>query len=293
LLEARRPSLRQIDDHWNERATTLLAPLLHAAFVRATPLRELLRSVDDRDSGPSSASLIDHYGANHPAVTSLRAIEATEERERSSIWSTTAGLFAGLRSDAALAAAERAPLDLDTFFLRPTHLHVVAPSRHHTVATPLVVGLIDDIVSGCFTRPHARLLLALDELANVAPLPRLPSIVSEGGGLGVTVLACLQDLSQARSRWGALGESFLSLFPTTCVLPGVADRATLELVSRLAGEVPTPQATTSKGRRSVSWSLQPRLSLADVAHGRPGYALVLGPTKHLSWAQLTPYYSWS
>jgi len=64
----------------------------------------------------------------------------------------------------------------------------------------------------------ARLLLALDELANVAPLPRLASIVSEGGGQGVVTLACLQDLSQARSRWGTSAEGFLSLFPTTVVL---------------------------------------------------------------------------
>jgi hypothetical protein len=62
--------------------------------------------------------------------------------------------------------------------------------------------------------------LALDELANVAPLPRLASIVSEGGGQGVLTMACLQDLSQARSRWGTSAEGFLSLFPTTVVLPG-------------------------------------------------------------------------
>ena len=48
-------------------------------------------------------------------------------------------------------------------------------------------------------------LLALDEVANIAPIPDLPAMVSEGAGQGLLVLACLQDLSQARVRWGRGG----------------------------------------------------------------------------------------
>ena len=53
-------------------------------------------------------------------------------------------------------------------------------------------------------------------------------------------LACLQDLSQARARWGTSAEGFLSLFPTTVVLPGIADRTTLETLRHLAGREMTP-----------------------------------------------------
>jgi len=42
-------------------------------------------------------------------------------------------------------------------------------------------------------------------------------MVSEGAGQGVLTLACLQDLSQARGRWGGAAEGFLSLFGTTVV----------------------------------------------------------------------------
>ena len=49
-------------------------------------------------------------------------------------------------------------------------------------------------------------------------------------------LACLQDLSQARGRWGAAAEGFLSLFGTTVVLPGIGDVRTLEALSALGGE---------------------------------------------------------
>ena len=46
------------------------------------------------------------------------------------------------------------------------------------------------------------LLLALDEIGNLAPLPSLPALMSEGGGSGITTLTVLQSLSQARDRWG-------------------------------------------------------------------------------------------
>ena len=54
--------------------------------------------------------------------------------------------------------------------------------------------------------PRARLdpplLLALDEIANLTPLPSLPSLMAEGGGSGITTLAVLQSLAQARNRCG-------------------------------------------------------------------------------------------
>jgi type IV secretory pathway TraG/TraD family ATPase VirD4 len=42
----------------------------------------------------------------------------------------------------------------------------------------------------------------LDEVANIAPLGDLPDMLSEGGGQGLQIVACLQDVAQARARWG-------------------------------------------------------------------------------------------
>ena len=78
-------------------------------------------------------------------------------------------------------------------------------------------------------------LLALDEVANIAPIPDLPAMLSEGAGQGLLVMACLQDLSQARARWGSAADGFLTLFGTTVVFPGIADVATLRDLSALGG----------------------------------------------------------
>ena len=46
------------------------------------------------------------------------------------------------------------------------------------------------------------LLLALDEIGNLSPLPSLPVLMAEGGGTGITTMPVLQSLSQARDKWG-------------------------------------------------------------------------------------------
>jgi len=296
---ARRGRGDRSDDHWTERAGALVAPLLHAAALRNESLGQLASRVDERRCDDIVHELTDRHGEHHPSVSLLRGVLATEDRERSSIWSTTSGLFAGVRTEAARASSREAPLDLDAFLSGPHQLHIVAPSRHQAVTIPLVVGLIEELVHATYDRHEqgARLLLALDELANVAPLPRLASIVSEGGGQGVLTMACLQDLSQARSRWGTSAEGFLSLFPTTVVLPGIADRSTLEMLRSLAGRTlyPTPTFQTGpKGRRagqSTSWVERDRATMSDLAHGRPGFAMGLDASKQMKWIELTPAHS--
>jgi hypothetical protein len=109
-------------------------------------------------------------------------------------------------------------------------------------------------------------------------------------------LACLQDLSQARARWGTSAEGFLSLFPTTVVLPGIADRATLETLRQLAGREMTAAPSVQrnvKGRavgHSLSWVERDRLSLSEIAQGRDGFALGLDAQNRLRWVELTPAY---
>ena len=293
---ARRGYGDRADDHWTERAAALVAPLLHDAALRQDSMGALVSRVDQR-SGDAALSLLEQrYGEHHPASSLLKGVLASEDRERSSIWSTASGLFAGLRTEAARRASRESPLQIDDFLRGGHQLHIVAPSRHQSVTAPLIVGLIDEIVEATYANHHrgARLLLALDELANVAPLPRLANIISEGGGQGVVSLACLQDLSQARSRWGSAADGFVSLFPTTVLLPGIADRATLELFQHLAGRelVPSPvvqRDPKGKGRgHSWSWLERDRATVAQLAHGRRGYALGLDEAKQLRWIKLTP-----
>ena len=114
-------------------------------------------------------------------------------------------------------------------------------------------------------------------------------------------LACLQDLSQARGRWGQAAEGFFSLFGTKVVLAGIGDIKTLEAVSHLCGQVDVPVRSVSStawwsGRPSASttwsWRRQPRLPL-DQARSLPaGSALVLAGARPPRLARLTPWWAY-
>ncbi len=308
-------------DHWNERAESLLAPALHAAALDGADLATVLSWVDRRQAAPA-LGILDDNGATRPGDL-LAGIAATDPREQSGIWSTASGVLGAYRSHAALATTVDPDFDAGAFCDSSATLYICATGRHQAMAAPLVVGLLTDIRGAAYARASgpgrpAPVVLALDEVANVAPIPDLPAMVSEGGGQGVLTLACLQDLSQARVRWGAAADGFPSLFGTTVVLPGIGDVRTLESLSALAGEeevgtrsvsapVPPPGgfggglARVVLGWRGARSSQSPtvtsstvmrrRLPVDAAARGEPGMALVVDERNRMGWVRLTPWFA--
>ena len=293
-------------DHWTERAGALLAPLLQAAALSGAPMRSVLRWVDRHDGATALDLLVEHAGEDAVSTDLLAGILATDAREQSGIWSTASGVLAAYRSDRALASTEGAFLDLDRFCDGPHTLYICSSGRQQALHAPLVVGMLAQVRDAAYrraregvTRPPV--LLALDEVANIAPLPDLPAVVTEGAGQGLLTLACLQDLSQARARWGAEGEALLSLFGTSVVLGGIGDVPTLEALSTLAGEHELVSRsvgwTQGGGRRQTNVTdgstLRPRLPPDVVARAGTGWALVVDSTKRMGWIRLTPAHATS
>lgn len=58
------------------------------------------------------------------------------------------------------------------------------------------------------SRPPS-MLLALDEVANVAPLHSLPGLMATAGGDGIQVMIGVQDVDRIRTRWPDGGQSIL------------------------------------------------------------------------------------
>jgi type IV secretory pathway TraG/TraD family ATPase VirD4 len=290
------------EHHWSERAGALLSTLIHAAATEELPMRDVLQWIDRHNGAPALEILDSNAGEDAPATDLLAGIVATDSREQSSIWSTASGVVAAYRTKAALASTREASLDFDAFCAGPNTLYLCASGRRQRQFAPLVVAMVGDVRDAAYTRSRdgsagPPTLLALDEVANIAPIPDLPAMVSEGAGQGLLILACLQDLSQARTRWGPAADGFLSLFGTTVVLRGIADTATLRDISALAGDREVPAVTVNRsadrwGRvrpsTSVGTKREPGLPVDAVAHGRPGGALVLGPDKMVEQITLTP-----
>lgn len=305
------------DDHWSERAQSLMAPLLHASALDGADMRTVLSWVDRRRALPAQQILAGaRDGTAGLAADLLDGVTSTDERELSGIWSTASGALSGYRTDRALAATDNSDFDAHAFVRSSDTLYICAPGRRQALVAPMVVGIIEDIRSATYEH-HARhqgpgdrpppVLLALDEAANIAPLPDLPSMVSEGGGQGLTTLACFQDLSQARQRWGQAADGFLSLFGTTVVLPGIGDVATLDALSVLAGDEEVGTRSLSSGRvptgRPVSDALtggamrhtvtsstvrRRRLPPDVITRGAPDHALAFDERNRVGWVTLAP-----
>ena len=326
MVESARPGERGDETHWTERAGALLAPLFHAGALEAVKMREVVAWVDCRDARPA-LSVLARADAER-ACNVLKGIANTDPRELSGIWSTASSVLSAYRTEAALQSSERDPFDASTFVNdRLNHtLYICASGRQQQHAAPLVAGVLHEIRDAAYRRAAALsearravsaydraledpglsprpVLAVLDEMANIAPLRDLPALVAEGGSQGMLVLGCLQDLSQARARWGEAAEGFFSLFGTKILLPGIGDVSTLEAVSKLCGdhEVQIQSATAGSpaavavGRgaassTTVSTRVERRVPVDMIAAGRPGMAFVLDGKGKADFAQLTPYH---
>ncbi|MGI8491663.1 MAG: type IV secretory system conjugative DNA transfer family protein [Acidimicrobiales bacterium] len=267
-------------------------------------MRLVLSWVLRQELDPARAVLRGHEA--EVAVDTLTGLAATDPRERSGIWSTAAGVLAAYRSEAALDSAATPNFDPRRLVHSTDTVYLCAPARYQALVAPVVVAFIEQVRAGAFTAASTGTLavpvtLALDELANIAPMPDLPAMVSEGGGQGLLTIACLQDLSQARQRWHGAADGLLSLFGSKVVLGGIGDMATLELVSRLAGEVDVPSRSVSRGdwwapsrgSETVTWSMhrQRRLGVDAVNQQPPGSALVLCGAQPPTRVGLSPWWS--
>jgi type IV secretion system protein VirD4 len=272
--------------HWAKRAQALLAALMHAAAISGVGIGEVQTWVLSHELDAPGA-VLEQAGAGRAAVV-LLGLANTEPREQSSIFSSCADALDAYSSDGALAAAADPNFDAARFVRSQDTIYIHAPADQQQLVAPLVCGLLSEIRAATY-RAHAhgeiqgRVLFALDEVANIAPLTELPAIASEGGGQGLVLLAALQDLSQARARWGAAADGFLTLFGSKLILPGIADQRTLETVSVALGEYDREMESHTRkldfggGDRSRTVSIQRQrvISPGDVANIPAGCGLHL------------------
>jgi type IV secretory pathway TraG/TraD family ATPase VirD4 len=108
-----------------------------------------------------------------------------------------------------------------------------------------------------------RLLLALDEVANFARVPRLGGYTSTGPGQGIVVLLCFHDLAQLEGAYGAeQARTIWNNCRARLLLPSQGDLSTLEHFSRAIGD-------ETRGYDLASWSSDGRRSQSEQRIGKP------------------------
>jgi type IV secretion system protein VirD4 len=184
------------EQHWTERASALLSPLLHAAAIESLPMRTVVRWIDRHDGATPLQILSRTVGEDATATDLLSGIVGTDAREQSGIWSTASGVLAAYRSESALESTELPPLDVAEFCRGTNTMYICSAGRRQEQFAPLVVAALGDVRDATYEReqsgaPLPPTLLALDEVANIAPIPDLPTLLSEGAGQGLLVMTSI------------------------------------------------------------------------------------------------------
>jgi type IV secretion system protein VirD4 len=233
--------------HFAVAARALLAPLFHAAALSGGGV-ERARGWLGRSEFSEPSEILRGHDARI-ALEELSGIAAQAVGDyRTSVLGT---------AQVALAWASRATvrastdpvitpqIDLRELIAQNGTLYVISPSRIQEELAPLIAALLDGLCAQAIRQairsPEGRLerplLLALDEVANIAPIRSLPRLLSEGIQQGIVPILGVQDMSQARARWGEHDTATMWSTPALrLVLAGVADPYTAQLVSDACGE---------------------------------------------------------
>lgn len=234
---------------WEGKTRTALQALLHAAALdRRTPAELLSWTLAPSAAADAVAILASRPDAATGWAESLDSMIESDPRTRDSIWmgvSLALSALADPRVLDAVSPTDDEAFDPTTFLKNNGTLYLLATGAGAGASWPLVAALIEDLVETArhlaARSPGARLdpplLLALDEIGNLAPLPSLPTLMAEGGGTGITTMPVLQSLSQARDKWGDhAANAIWDAAIVKIILGGTAAARDLQDLSTLIGE---------------------------------------------------------
>jgi len=235
---------RGTSTHWYLAASSLITGLAVCERERAGDMRSVLMRLNRTAS--SEYIKLAAVVADPTASELLVAFALTPEREAGSIASTARSSLSLWTDERVATATTSGPgaLDLDRLLTEAGTLYLVAPAEEAERCRPLFSALLLSLLRRATTRARAqggvlqpRLLLALDEAANFARIPRLAGYASSGPGQGIQLLLCYHDLAQVESGYGAeAARTIWNNCRARVLLPGQGDIKTLEQFSRAIGD---------------------------------------------------------
>lgn len=241
-------------------AQIAMSRLLHAAAVEHRAIDEVLSwALDLENQGRRAVEMV--RGSTHPLA---------DKEWMAMLESVSTGADDTVASSRQTLAQAIDPLTLRriTKWVRPHEGAAVFDARKFVTSTdtlvlisddssatnvgPLTTMLVQEVFDAAKERgaEHGRLdpplRMVLDEVANIAPIEKLPELAGEVRKLGVELILAFQSDLQPRMRWGAdRGQHLLEQMAAELLLPGVKSAATLERFSKYVGKVDVHHETIS------------------------------------------------
>jgi len=244
---------------WQASAEQATRCLLHAAGLGEVATADLYRwSLSAVQAREATMILATHPGAATAWHQALDAIINSDSRQRDSVWAMVTIAFSALADPKVLDAVSPPPgeeFDPEIFLRGGGTVYLLGTSTGTAATAGLVGAFVEDVVETArrvaARSPAARLdpplTLVLDEAANY-PLPSLPSLMSDGGGTGISTVVVLQSLAQARAVWGEHAASAIwEAAIDKVILGGGSNARDLQDLSTLIGQRNEQTTTNSRG----------------------------------------------
>jgi type IV secretion system protein VirD4 len=286
-----------------ESAEAMLACYLYAAAnMPAGSMRTIVRWIAKHEKVEVEQILVGLE--SREAAEHFAGIHTDDKKTLSNIYSTARLLVSAWMDPTVAASSDRSDIVPSLFFDgNPNTLYLVAPPSNQERLRVVFNMLVKQLVDAAFAwvlangRPLDRkVLIVIDELANIAPIPNLDGIASTAASQGLQLLSIVQDVSQLVSRYGRDDAgTIVSNHRALLLLPGGKDLATLEMASKLLGSHEQPSMSVTRdasGRRSrtVSQRETPLASIDDLRLQRPGTGILIYGNVRGAQIELRPWY---
>jgi type IV secretion system protein VirD4 len=230
--------------HWYLAAASLISGLVTCEREHGGDMRSVVARLNR--TSPTEYVGLARTVKDTTAADLLLAYALTPDKEAGSIASTARSALS-LWNDGRVAEATRSSadsIDLDRLLAERGTLYLVAPAEDAERCRPLFTALLMSLLRRATARARTlggvlspRLLLALDEAANFARIPRLAGYASSGPGQGIQLLLCYHDLAQLEAGYGQEeARTVWNNCRARLLLSAQGDIRTLEVFSRAIGD---------------------------------------------------------
>jgi type IV secretion system protein VirD4 len=245
---ARAVSQKGVEDgsFWSAKASDYMRAYFHAAALVAGDMRLVARWVGGAEP-EDPESILRASGAEQWAVQ-LAELRGEAQKTAGTVRMTMSRSLACVTDPALMLSVLPGPgegFDFAEFLANRETLYLIAEAQgDDSPVAPLFACFCSELhyaaaligQAGRGGRLDPPLLMALDEVCQVCPVP-LPSWLADSGGKGITIAAVGHGIAQFASRYKDDGARVIQdTCGVTIMLPGINDTATLDRASKLCGQ---------------------------------------------------------
>ncbi|MFL0028504.1 type IV secretory system conjugative DNA transfer family protein [Streptomyces sp. NBUL23] len=252
-----------VEEFFKSTAGEVLARFLHAAALGGRTMQDVYAWSQNRADG-TAINLLKQAGVNEWADL-LEQRQKVVQGTGDGIFTTLSNALGWMANPKVAASVLPGPgehFDAETFLLNRGTLYILGSDKPGSTVAPLMVMFADYLRSVAIDlgnktasgRMDPACLWALDEIANIMPLP-VDTWMPDSGGRGITLVIVIQSRSQLYKTWGEQrGMVVWDDANVRIYLRGIGDSSVRRDISDMCGtyERKRKTRTTRNGETSVS-----------------------------------------